>query len=320
MVDSGGLMERIRVNYPKMSNSYRKVARYVVDNYRDLAFLTAAKLSEKIGVSVSVVTRFASALGYAGYPEMQKAAQEMVKAELAPIDRLISYCSSVGPVDNLVEGVFRRDMENLNTTLQKLDQRALHEVAKALAETRAVWIIGLWESAPLASLAAAILDSLLPSVTALTHGGTELFEQLLKVEKGDVVIGVSFPRYALNTLEALEYAKRAGALVVAITDSNLSPAAQIASIALVVSVDMVFHFNSYTAAVALVNALIAHVVRILEPETVKARLLRLEEQLAPYHLWYTPRDGCLRKRKREKKVAPEAANEARTKELTPANE
>jgi len=288
--DRAGLFDLIRLQYPRLSPGYRKIARYILENYRDLAFDTAGCLSQKIGVSESMVVRFANRIGLSGYPEMQRMAQEMIRAELAPADRLVH--GDVAEPNSLLERVFEQDRENLAKTLQGCDREVLKQVAEFLVKSRHVWVIGLRESAALAKLLATFLDSVLAGVTPLIHGDAELFEKIRRVEAGDVVIGMSFARYTRRTVEAMEFAKRVGAVVIAITDSLISPAAQVADLTIRAYVDMVSFFNSYTAVVAIINALVAEVVAAA-PDKAKEQLVRLEEVLRPYRLWQVPQETVI---------------------------
>lgn len=279
------LLERIREDYSELSGSYRKIARYISDNYRDVAFLTAAKVAEQAGVSESVVVRFASRIGYSGYPEMQQIIIGAVRAELSPAERLGQKGKYDLEGSSPAELAFRRDKENLALTEHNLSLDSVRQAAQKIAEAHRVWVIGMIESAAVAKLLGTLLSYIVPEVTIVEHDGMETVVPLKKVGPRDVVIGISFPRYALQTIRAIEYCKGKGATIIALTDSTVAPAAETASICLVCNVDMISFFNSYTAVISVINALLVELVSC-STNRVKEELLDLDQSLNKFGAFF----------------------------------
>ena len=93
MQANGGTMEKdiislMKQKQPKMSKSHKVIANYIMDNYEQAVFMTAAQLGKTVGISESTVVRFAASLGYDGYPEFQKALEEWVKNRLTGVQRV----------------------------------------------------------------------------------------------------------------------------------------------------------------------------------------------------------------------------------------
>lgn len=243
--------------------------------------MTAAKLAERAGVSESVVVRFASRIGYSGYPEMQQVVQDIVRAELSPAERLGRKLHGGVDGDTPMQVVFRRDRENLLATERNLSPEAVRQAAREIVTARNVWILGLIESGALARLLGLFLNFIIPQVTVVDRAGAEMAVPLKNVTSEDVVIGVSFARYAKQTVQALDYCKRKGARIIAITDSPVAPAAEVASIPLVASVEMVSFFNSYTAVISLINALVAETVAA-SPDRAKTELVAVDNAIESF--------------------------------------
>ncbi|MDR7468118.1 MAG: MurR/RpiR family transcriptional regulator [Armatimonadota bacterium] len=275
--------QRVRDRYADLSPSFRKVADYLLANYRDAAFLPASRVAMLVDVSESVVVRFAAALGYSGYPEMLRAMQRIVKSELAPARRLTRDESGAltRPLDenDSLHRVIAQDIDNLNLTANDpVTRTAFEKAAQLLTETAVVYCLGLRGLGNLAGLLGFLLNLGGKRSHIITHGDATLFEQLYHIEAADVLVAFAFQRYTRRTVEALEFAKKRGARTVTITDSLASPAAQIADVALVAHVKSRSFFNSYVAAVSLINALVTSVVA-QKFETAREALERIEELL-----------------------------------------
>lgn len=258
------LFERIRSKYPDLSPSFKKIADYLLDRYRDAAFLSASRVAANADVSESVVVRFAGALGYAGYPEMLRAIQRVVKGELAPFRRLPgeNVAEHAVPSDDDTLGqIVATDIENLRfTAADPVTVASFPRAVDMLAEAHEVFALGLRGLGNLAGMLGFLLTISGIRTHVLAHGDAALFEQLRFIEKGDVLVAFSFQRYTKRTVDALELAKRRGARTIVITESLRSPAAQVADVSLIGALRSRSFFNSYTAAVTIVNALTTGVV------------------------------------------------------------
>lgn len=255
MKDNIDLIKLMQQNFARLSKGQKLIAEYIMENYDKAAFMTAAKLGETVGVSESTVVRFADTLGYNGYRELQNELQEVIKNKLTTVQR-ISLVDDYSNKGNLLKKVFKKDMSNINKTIDEIDYEIFQDAVNEILNSEKVYVLGLRSSSFLAGYLGFYLNFILENVTVVTAGPSDIFEQLLKVTNKDIVIGISYPRYSTRTLEALNYVKRKGCKVIGITDSLISPAAQISDITLLASSNMVSFVDSLVAPMSLINALV----------------------------------------------------------------
>ena len=243
------------------SKGQKRIASFILDSYDKAAFMTASKLGKTVDVSESTVVRFAAELGYDGYPAMQKALREMIRNKLTAVQR-IEVANDRLDKSEVLPAVLHADAENIRLTLEGLDQTSFDQAVRAILSARKIYILGVRSAFSIASFLGFYFNMMFENVVvAHTNSSSELFEQILRIGQGDVLIGVSFPRYSKRTVKAMRYAKDQGATVVAITDSETAPSAQIADHSLLAKSDMASFVDSLVAPLSLVNALIVAVSR-----------------------------------------------------------
>ncbi len=250
------LMSKIQNNLSKFSKGQRLIAKYIIEHYDKAAFLTASKLGETVGVSESTVVRFATELGYDGYPHLQKALQEMIRNKLTAVQRMEVTSDRMGDQD-ILRTVLSSDIDKIRLTLDEIDRNSFEGAVEAILGAKHIYILGVRSSAALTSFLGFYFNLLFDNARMIhTNSVSEIFEQILRVGEGDVVLGVSFPRYSKRTLKALEYSKKSGATVIALTDSRLSPLSQTADYTLLAKSDMASFVDSLVAPLSVINALI----------------------------------------------------------------
>lgn len=250
------LMSRIRDSQGTMSRSQKVIAAYIMEHYDKAAFMTASRLGAVTNISESTVVRFAVRLGYSGYPELQAALQDMIRNRLTAVQRLEVTSSKLSD-QNILRAVMTDDMEKISSTLSSVDQDAFNAAVRVTTQARRIYILGMRSSAGLAQFLGFYFRLLFEDVRVICSGGAnELYEQMFRVGEGDVVYGISFPRYSSSTVRALEFVKSRGAKVIAVTDSALSPIARHADYALYARSDMASFVDSLVAPLSLFNALI----------------------------------------------------------------
>jgi DNA-binding MurR/RpiR family transcriptional regulator len=243
----------------EFSKGQTRIAKFIKENFDKAAFMTAARLGKTAGVSESTVVRFASELGYAGYPEMRKALQEMIRNRLTSVQR-IEVAKIVMDSKETLTSILESDMEKIRMTMESVDKQQFHKAVSEILKARKIYIIGTRTSAALSVFMGFYFNLLFDNVTLL-HETTvsEVFEQILRVSSEDVVIGISFPRYSKRTVKALRFSKKMGATIIGLTDAQTSPVAKIADINLFAKSDMVSFVDSLVGPLSLINALIVAV-------------------------------------------------------------
>ena len=285
------ILALLQERFPGFSKGQRRIAQYITDSYDKAAFMTANKLGKTVGVSESTVVRFAVDLGFDGYPSMQKAMQEMVLNRLTSVQRIEVANDRIGDQD-VVSMVIQSDMEKLRQTSETVDRVEFQSAVHAILNARRVYIIGVRSVAPMADFLGYYLNYMLNNVRTVTASGTgEMFEQIVGVEREDVVIAFSFPRYSSATLKAAQYCRSTGANVIAITDKRESPLARSADHVICAKSDMVSLVDSLVAPLSVVNALIVAVAAKREKE-LRRTFDALERIWDQYHV-YEKRDEQL---------------------------
>ncbi len=254
MQEMQDMIDRLNQSGKRLSKGHRKIAQYIVEHYDKAVFMTASKLGESVGVSESTVVRFASAMGYEGYPQLQRSLQELVSHRLTANQRF-EMSTEIEPREALGV-VLKSDVQNLRATLEQMDVDVFENVVNRLLSADAIYVMGLRSAAPLAQFMGYYLNYIFDNVHLVSSGATDVFEEISKVKENDVLIGISFPRYSTRTLEAMRFAKRCGAQVVAITDGPMSPLADMADATLTARTDMASFVDSLAAPLSLINALL----------------------------------------------------------------
>ncbi len=287
---SRDILTLIQNRMDTFSKGQRLIGRYILDNYDKAAFMTAARLGQTVKISESTVVRFAVELGYDGYPAMQKAMQEMIRGKLTTVQRIeVSYdrLGAQGVLDKVVQS----DIENLRMTLNELKREDFDGAVNAIAGARRIYILGVRSSAALSDFLTFYFKLIFDNVCQVqTSLASEMFEQMLRVGKGDVVIGISFPRYSTRSVRAMEFARDQGATVVAITDSEMSPLYDTADYRLLAKSGMVSFADSLVAPLSIINALIVAVGRKKSAE-VTATFKRLENIWDEYQVYEKAEHG-----------------------------
>lgn len=283
MSENIDLIRLIQSKFHNLSKGQKILAQFIMSNYDKAAFMTAAKLGEKVGVSESTVVRFANAVGFAGYPQLQKQLQEMVKTKLTTVQR-IEMSSDYSNEESILKNVLKADIENIRSTLDEINYSVFESIVKGIIESKNVYIIGLRSSTALSEFLGFYLNLIMDKVHVVTYTIGDIFEQLLRIDDQDLVIGMGFPRYSSRTVNALEYCKSRGAKVVAITDSLLSPLASKADYTLVAKSNMESFVDSIVAPLSVLNALII-AVGVKEKKNLSASFTRLEEIWDKYSIF-----------------------------------
>ena len=281
--NSKDLMRLIQSRFPRLSKGQKLIAEYILKSYDKAAFMTAAKLGVSVGVSESTVVRFANELGFSGYPKLQKALQELIKNKLTTVQRL-ELSNDYVSEGYALKGVLKADMENIRATLEKINYNTFEEVVNKIFEAKRIYIIGLRSSTALAEFLGFYLNIILQNVKTVGYGISDIFEQMINLEEGDLVIGIGFPRYASRTIDALAFAQDRGADVVAITDSLLSPLAAKADYSLIAQSNMASFVDSLVAPLSVINALII-AVGMREKSSITTTFNNLESIWKEYNVY-----------------------------------
>ena len=283
------ILECIHNKMNTFSKGQRRIAAYILESYDKAAFLTAGVLGKTVQVSESTVVRFASQLGYDGYPEMQKALQEMVLHRLTASQRIEVGEKRIAQED-ILNSVLLADADRIRKTSEEIDAVQFQDTVEALLSARRIYVLGVRSSASLASFLCYYLRYLFDDVRQLMQlSESEVFEALVRIAPQDVLVGISFPRYCSATVRAMELARTRGARTVALTDCAASPIARNADCVLLAGSGMVSLVDSMVAPMSVINALLVAVASRRKSETTQT-FDKLEEIWDSYHVYEKNRE------------------------------
>jgi DNA-binding MurR/RpiR family transcriptional regulator len=250
------LAVRIKNKMPVFSKGQKLIAKYIEEHYDKVAFMTASKLGDTVGVSESTVVRFATEIGYSGYPQLQRAMQEMIRNKLTYVQRMEVTASRIGNSD-ILDSVFNQDIDIIRRTMEETSHEDFYKAVDGIVNARKIYIIGARSSLALATFLSYYFSLIFENVLLVqSTSESEIFEQMIRIDERDVVIGISFPRYSKKAVKAMNFAHNRGATVIAITDSTLSPLAKEADNVLLARSDIASIVDSLVAPLSLINALI----------------------------------------------------------------
>lgn len=279
-----------QIRHGAFSKSQKRIAAYVLEHYDKAAFMTAATLGDMADVSESTVVRFAYELGYEGYPQFQKALQELIRNRLTSVQRMEVASTKMGEMD-ILKSVLQSDIDKLKSTVDEVDAAAFAGAVEIIGNADTIYVLGARTCSPLASFFGFYLNLIFPNVRIVaSNSASETFEQVYRVGKNDVVIGISYPRYSRRTVAALQYAAERGAQVVAITDSMSSPITRYASHTLIARSDMSTFVDSLVAPLSIINALVVALV-MRNKEEVGETFQQLENIWDAYDVYEKNIDG-----------------------------
>ncbi|MGN0489249.1 MAG: MurR/RpiR family transcriptional regulator [Ruminococcus sp.] len=254
------LLTRIEMNIKNFSKGQKRIANYIEEHYDTAAFMTAAKLGKTVGVSESTVVRFANELGYSGYPKLQKAMQEMIRDKLTSVQRIDVTSTRIGN-NHVLDAIMNQDIEKIRRTLEETSHEDFEKAVKSIVNAKRIYVFGVRSTASLAQFLGYYLSLIFDNVRVITDTSkTHTYEQLFRIGKDDVMIGISFPRYSTMAVEAMSLARQRGANSIAITDSMVSPLVSAADEVLLARSDMASVVDSLVAPLSLINALIVATV------------------------------------------------------------
>ncbi len=281
---SRDILSTIQSGMSGFSKGQKLIANFILTSYDKAAFMTASRLGKTVNVSESTVVRFAAELGYDGYPAMQKALQEMIRSKLTSIQRIEVSNDRIGNQD-ILSMVMQSDIEKIRMTLEEADRLDFERAAEAIVSARRIYILGIRSAGAIAGFLGFYFNLIFENVVVIhSTSVSEVFEQILRIGPGDVIIGISFPRYSRRTVKAMQYARSRGATVVAVTDSEGSPLAPIADHTLMAKSDMASFVDSLVAPLSLINALIVAVGR-LKNDDLSATFGALEQIWDEYEVY-----------------------------------
>ncbi len=278
------LIETLTNKYPTFSKGQKLIADFILKHYDKAAFMTAAKLGATVDVSESTVVRFAIEVGYDGYPKLQKALRDVVKSKLTSAQRLEVSSTQIDS-DSVLKTVLQSDLNKIRLTLEDADTDTFNAIVEEILSAKQIYILGVRSSASLASFLGFYFNLIFENVHLVsTNSVSEMFEQIVNATQGDVVLGISYPRYSRRTTQAMQFAQSQGATVIAITDNETSPLVECSKYSLYARSDMSSFVDSLVAPLSMINALIV-AIGLKRKDKIHNTFERLEKIWDEYQVY-----------------------------------
>ena len=278
------LLSRMESLMPGFSKGQKAIARYIEEHYDKAAFMTASKLGATVGVSESTVVRFATEVGYEGYPQLQKAMQEMIRSKLTSVQRMEVTSNRIGKAD-ILDSVLNQDIDKIRRTMEEISHEEFYSAVDSIVNARKIYILATRSSAAIGRFLGYYFNLIFEQVSLVnTTSETEIYEQMMRISKEDAVIGISFPRYSKMAVKALRFASDRGAKVIALTDSMASPLVPPSNHVLLARSDMASIVDSLVAPLSVVNALIV-AIALRKKEEVIETFYQLERIWDEYEVY-----------------------------------
>lgn len=277
MSNNNDLIAVIKNNYYKFSKGQKLIAQFIIDHYDKAAFMTAAKIGETVDVSESTVVRFASSIGYSGFPELQKALQVLIKNKLTTVQRIGLDDDIVDDTDKLHKKIIKNEMNTMRGLYETIDTKALDKATEIIMGANKIYILGLRTSSTLSNYLGFYLDVILDNVKILNNiGVNSLYEEIIRIKETDVLIVISYPRYSKITVDATKFVKERNAKIVAITDTEASPVYPMADVSLLAKSNIVSFIDSLVVPLCMINNLITN-ISLVEKDDIVEYYNKLEQ-------------------------------------------
>lgn len=264
------LQQAISRNYDSLSKRLQQVARFLLEHPNTVALETVASLAEQCDVPPSTLVRFAAAFEYNGFSEMQNVFRNALVEQTSNYSERVklSKNSSSNRIDAsyILEEFSSGNASSMNNMTHHFSLEMLNKAVDLLENAQNIYLIGLRRAYPISSYFAYSLRHLNKTTHLIDGGGGMLVEQASNIRKNDVIIATTFSPYAKETVNVSEYALKAGAKVIAITDSKISPLAALAEVYFDVKEAEVMGFRSLTSSMTLAQTLLVALAYRLNSE------------------------------------------------------
>ena len=281
------LLREFKARGNSLTRSQRKLLEYILAHEEESVFVKIGDLARGGNVSQATVFRLSRALGFKGFPEFQKELQRHFRNKLTTTTRLQNTVRKGAGAEDILARVLQGDMENIAGTLKETPPGEFERFVECLASAERIVIVGLRSVHSLAVFMGVALEFLRRDVWVVRPGIGDMWDRVLQMRKGDVVLGISFPRYTRQTVEILRFARSRGLKTLAITDTLISPLAHEAGHVLTAHYRMDSFIESFTAPFSLINAVVT-ALGVRDRKNTLASLQDLEEVWKTREIYYDP--------------------------------
>ena len=274
IADFEDLKSEITQQYPALSRQLQEIARYTLDNPQEIALDTVAAAAGKAGVQPSAMVRFAQALGFGGYTDMQQIFRDQLVQRSSSyrerIERMRQEHAKNSPSAVLREFV-AESIANLTHLGDHVTPQKLDEAIKHLAGAKRIHVLAQRRAFPVACYLSYALAQLELPVSLMDGVGGMVHEQARGIREGDVLLAISFRNYSPDVIALAAECRKRGVAVVVITDSAVSPLQRYATVAFDLGDHSDQPFRSLVEPMCLAQSLVVSVGYHLAEKAPKKR-------------------------------------------------
>lgn len=270
------VQKRILDLFDELSPKQHQLARYFLDHEDVVAFASAHVIGKETDVSAATVVRFAQALGYGGYTELQDEIRSTFPQYHTALQKIEQHLLDASLVNNIPTDIAEVNIRNIEQTLQDISLDTLKQAADAIIGANRIRIFGGGLSSAAVVMAEHSLKMLGFRVRAIVNGGLAQTLELAALDAEDIVIVISIWRYLKASIAVAEYARDAGVKIIALTDSLVSPIARLSDFVFVATMERAAHNRSLTGLFSLIDLINATIVAERPQESLQA-LQRIDD-------------------------------------------
>ncbi|MDC3413779.1 MurR/RpiR family transcriptional regulator [Aquibacillus sp. 3ASR75-11] len=261
---------KLQTHYGQFSKGQLKVARLLESDPKSFAISSAEQVGKHIGVSETTVFRFCHALGYSGYSELQKEIQKSLLGGESSLKEYGDQKASLSDTDSFHKKVMLSDSNHILTVADRISEQDFNLAVSKLATAEKILITGARSSFSVAQWLAFALNVIRGGATCYKPNMDDLIYELSKLNEESVFIALSFHRYARDTIDFAQEARKKGAYIIGITDSDLAPIRAQADLLLPIKLPFKSTLDTAPVVFSLMNALIAGVT-MTNPDQFETR-------------------------------------------------
>jgi DNA-binding MurR/RpiR family transcriptional regulator len=255
--DSEDVIDELRRQYDRLTQSQKRIAEYIVDHPDRVAFSTVDQMAGQLGINPSTIVRFTYRLGLKGFPDLQERTRQLVRGQLTAASEIVNENSVLVHLEGTAFGTsLGQDLQNLRRTIAAIKVEDLQRASDMIAAARQVFVLGSFNAYSVAFFLGLALDRIRGNTTVWSGDMTLLASQSLGLGPEDCLIAFTSAPYAVSTQRVALLAKEAKSKVIAVTDTPISAVGQIADVILAAAATGAGLQNSFVAPMAIANALL----------------------------------------------------------------
>ena len=279
------LFEQIIRLRPTLSPKKRRVADFMMEDYKRLFLMSAKEIAQKCQVSEPTITRFVMDLGFSGYGEFEQYLKGLLRIELTSVERLIKASKESDQASTL-EAYRQNTIMNLENMMQAVSVQEIRNLAQMIHAAESVMVAGYKASATLAYYFGYLLKKIKERVIIDTAYSWENLDAISLHGESLLLFGIAFPRYPRRIIELVEYAKKYHARVVCISDALKSPVVNLSDHYVIIDMEGFSFVDPFSHIMTFLAALI-HDIAYIDEEATARRLSRIEDGARQRRDFYT---------------------------------